>query len=109
MDKNKPVRAWRLTPIFDPETNQICNAGTTYCLATGEYLLGTSVGEALSPKIVSQLRKTDTARIICDQSLIDAAIEFLEFFNRSGDNFHKILVSGEMLDRAQVANKLKGI
>lgn len=66
MSGKREVRAWRITPVFDPEPGSICNAGTTLCIASGEYLLGTDVGEALSPAIVRQLRRTDVPRIVCD-------------------------------------------
>lgn len=100
--QKREIRAWRVTPAYDPEPGSICNSGTTVCLATGEYLLGTSIGEALSPKIMKQLRRTDVARVVCDGPLVDAAAEFL----RSGEGLHKIRVNGKMMTRADVANAL---
>jgi len=73
---DKQAIAWQLTPIFE-EPSGFRNAGTTRCLASGEHLLGTSIGEALSPSIVSMLRQTDGPRMVVDANLIDAAVSFL--------------------------------
>lgn len=103
MSDKRPIRGWRLMPIYDPAPGSLVNAGTTMCIATGEYLLHTDVGEALSPAIVKQLRRTDVARTILDADLVDAAIEFLA----SGPALHRVRVGTDMLTREQVAERLK--
>lgn len=74
----RKVVAYRITPIYEDfmQPGRLYNSGTTMCMASGEYLQPTDIGDdALSPKIVDELRKTDKARIICDADELPAAYQ----------------------------------
>lgn len=104
----REVRAWKLTPVFDAAPGTLQNSGTTFCIASGEYLLPTSVGEALSPKIVAQLRKNESARIICDATLVEAAAQFLRAA-QDLTGIHRIRVNGKLMTATEIADALLGV
>lgn len=68
--------AYRLTPVRAPEPGGIATAAVMTCMATGRVLSGMGGGGTyLAPEVVSAIRRTDTARIVCDAPLHEALLD----------------------------------
>jgi len=67
--------AYRLSPVRETEPGGIATAAVMTCMATGRMLSGMGGGGLyLAPEVVESLRRTDSARIVCDAALHDALV-----------------------------------